>query len=120
MNRNHAQSHWMTFIKCFLLALAVGTIAASVNYARQDQEHVQLTDEVRRFVPGSFARLADGITHYEFAGPPDAAIVVLIHGFSIPDYLLDPPFPALVSSGFRVLRYDLFGRGYSDRPDVTY
>jgi pimeloyl-ACP methyl ester carboxylesterase len=25
-----------------------------------------------------------------------------------------------VDAGFRVLRYDLFGRGYSDRPDTTY
>jgi len=44
----------------------------------------------------------------------------LIHGFSIPEYLWDPTFHRLASAGFRVLRYDLFGRGYSDRPDVIY
>jgi pimeloyl-ACP methyl ester carboxylesterase len=32
----------------------------------------------------------------------------------------DPTFDALVASGHRVLRYDLYGRGLSDRPDVRY
>jgi pimeloyl-ACP methyl ester carboxylesterase len=45
---------------------------------------------------------------------------VLVHGFSVPYYVWDPTFEALTGSGFRVLRYDLYGRGYSDRPDVTY
>ena len=29
-------------------------------------------------------------------------------------------FAALANAGFRVIRYDLFGRGYSDRPDTDY
>jgi len=28
--------------------------------------------------------------------------------------------PALASHGYRVLLYDLYGRGYSDAPDITY
>src|SRR5205823_2647140 len=35
-------------------------------------------------------------------------------------YIWDPTFAALVQAGFRVLRYDYYGRGYSDRPDVPY
>jgi len=46
--------------------------------------------------------------------------VVLVHGFSVPAFLWDPTFAGLADAGFRVLRYDLFGRGYSDRPDVVY
>jgi pimeloyl-ACP methyl ester carboxylesterase len=46
--------------------------------------------------------------------------VVLVHGFSVPYYLWDPTFEALAAAGYRVLRYDLFGRGYSDRPDLAY
>jgi pimeloyl-ACP methyl ester carboxylesterase len=38
----------------------------------------------------------------------------------VPYYIWDPLFDALTNAGFRVLRYDLFGRGYSDRPDATY
>ncbi len=46
--------------------------------------------------------------------------VVLVHGFSVPYYVWDPTFKALTEAGFRVLRYDLYGRGYSDRPQAAY
>jgi pimeloyl-ACP methyl ester carboxylesterase len=71
-------------------------------------------------VPGVFAKLADGRVYYELAGPPDARTVVLIPGLSVPCFIWDPTFDALVQAGFRVLRYDLYGRGHSDRPDVPY
>ncbi|MGZ9222396.1 MAG: alpha/beta fold hydrolase [Anaerolineales bacterium] len=46
--------------------------------------------------------------------------VVLAHGFSVPYFIYDPTFDFLNRSGFRVLRYDLYGRGFSDRPDTPY
>lgn len=116
----HTRSYWKTVVKYFLLALALAAAVLGVNYAVHDQEHLELNDQIRRSLPGTFVHLATGTTHYELAGPADAPTVVLIHGFSIPDYLWDPTFRYLVSAGFRVLRYDLFGRGYSDRPRVTY
>ena len=79
-----------------------------------------LTDETRSELPGDFIRLADGVTHYELSGPADAPPVALVHGFSVPYYVWDPTFAALTEAGFRVLRYDLFGRGFSDRPRATY
>jgi len=45
---------------------------------------------------------------------------VLAAGFSVPYYIWDPTFKALTSAGFRVLRYDYYGRGYSDRPAIPY
>lgn len=81
----------------------------------------QVLDEAARTsAPGQFVQLSDGFVHYELAGPPDKAVIVLIHGFSVPLFLWDPTFAGLVDAGFRVLRYDLFGRGYSDRPDTIY
>jgi pimeloyl-ACP methyl ester carboxylesterase len=47
-------------------------------------------------------------------------VVVLVHGFSSPCDIWDYQFDALTKAGFRVLRYDLFGRGYSDRPEGDY
>lgn len=47
-------------------------------------------------------------------------MVVLVHGFSVPYFIYDPTFQFLTQSGFRVLRYDLFGRGFSDRPASSY
>ncbi|THH07929.1 hypothetical protein EW146_g9158 [Bondarzewia mesenterica] len=46
--------------------------------------------------------------------------VVLIHGLSVPAMIWRDVAPALASRGYRVLLYDLYGRGYSDAPQVTY
>jgi len=68
-----------------------------------------------------FIQLPDGLmTHYELLGPKNAQTVVLIHGFSVPYYNLDHTFNFLVKSGFRVLRYDIYGRGLSDKPITEY
>ena len=81
---------------------------------------MELNDEVRRQIGASFVRLSNGYTHYELGGPENGKFVVLVHGFSVPYFIWDPTFNALTSAGFRVLRYDLFGRGFSDRPRVKY
>jgi pimeloyl-ACP methyl ester carboxylesterase len=81
-------------------------------------ESLTLSEETRAALGGSFIALPEGVTHYELGGPPDGRPVVLVHGFSVPLYIWGPTFEALVGAGFRVLRYDLFGRGYSDRPPV--
>jgi pimeloyl-ACP methyl ester carboxylesterase len=79
-----------------------------------------LDDEARRSAPGSFIKLPDGMVHYELKGPPEGQLVVLVHGFSVPYYIWDPTITALAAADLRVLRYDLFGRGFSDRPDLPY
>lgn len=84
------------------------------------RESHPLDAKVRASAPGRFVKLPDGMVHYALAGPSDAQTVVLVHGFSVPYFIWDPTFDALVEAGFRVLRYDLYGRGYSDRPDTTY
>ncbi|MCB2178911.1 alpha/beta hydrolase [bacterium] len=83
-------------------------------------ETKQLTAEARTVLPGSFIELADGFTHYQLAGPEDAPVVVLVHGFSVPYFIWDPAFEALTAAGYRVLRFDLYGRGFSDRPHSRY
>jgi pimeloyl-ACP methyl ester carboxylesterase len=83
-------------------------------------EPLQLDTTVRSRLPGTFTTLPAGVVHYELAGPDDGQTVVLIHGFSTPCFIWDATSAALASAGFRVLRYDVFGRGYSDRPDTSY
>jgi len=85
-----------------------------------DSEKAILNDDVRSGLPGQFVELSKGTVHYELAGPNDAPTVVLVHGFSVPYYVWDPTFDALVDAGYRVLRFDLYGRGYSDRPNLEY
>jgi pimeloyl-ACP methyl ester carboxylesterase len=83
-------------------------------------ETEELTDAVRAKSGGLFIRLSDGDCHYELSKSNNAQTVVLIHGFSVPYFIWDPTFEFLAKSGFRVLRYDLFGRGLSDRPRTDY
>ena len=83
-------------------------------------ETKEINDDVRRSADGSFIQIPNGFTHYQIGGNETGASVVLIHGFSVPYFIYDPTFEFLTKSGFRVLRYDLFGRGFSDRPNVNY
>jgi pimeloyl-ACP methyl ester carboxylesterase len=85
-----------------------------------DPERLDLDDAARASAPGQFAKLSDGYTHYELAGPPGGRVVILAAGATVPYYIWDPTFKALVDAGFRVLRYDYYGRGFSDRPDIPF
>ena len=80
----------------------------------------ELNDVTRKDLSGSFIELPDGVTHYELNNPEKENTVILVHGFSVPYFIYDPTFEFLTQSGFRVVRYDLFGRGFSDRPDTCY
>ncbi|HLO30641.1 MAG TPA: alpha/beta hydrolase [Anaerolineales bacterium] len=79
-----------------------------------------MNEITRKEASGSFIQLSDGFTHYELSNPEAENTVVLVHGFSVPFFIYDPTFEFLTQSGFRVVRYDLFGRGFSDRPEARY
>ncbi len=83
-------------------------------------ETKDIDDDIRASTSGSFIRLSNGFTHYELCGPDSGQSVVLVHGFSVPYFVFDPTFNFLGRAGFRVLRYDLLGRGFSDRPYTRY
>jgi pimeloyl-ACP methyl ester carboxylesterase len=100
--------------------LLVIVAAGAGLYVAADPEKLDIDENVRRMVPGRFAKLSDGFTHYEIGGPENGRTVVLAAGVSVPYYIWDPTFTALTEAGFRVLRYDYYGRGYSDRPDIAY
>ena len=83
-------------------------------------ETEDLDDVVRASLPGEFLKVENGFTHYQIGGPQTGQPVVLVHGFSVPYFIWDPTFEFLIGQGYRVLRYDLFGRGFSDRPRIRY
>ncbi len=70
---------------------------------------------------GDFVKLTDGYTYYEYSAATNAdTVVVMVHGFSVPSYIWDSTFNAAVKRGYQALRYDTYGRGFSDNPDVSY
>ena len=105
-----------------LLVILAAIVAACITvlYVVRNPEQRDLDTAVRQSAPGQFITLGDGVTHYDVAGPDSGQRVVLVHGFSVPYYIWDSTTTALTGAGFRVARYDYFGRGFSDRPDVPY
>jgi pimeloyl-ACP methyl ester carboxylesterase len=83
-------------------------------------EKEQIDHALRAKMPERFIHLSSGDTFVEQSGPPNGEPVVLLHGFSVPLFIWDPTVEELTKQGFRVIRYDLLGRGYSDRPDAKY
>ena len=110
-------NRWPIWLIAAVVALA-GLSWALYVYADPEQRELDAT--VRARMPGQFAKLSDGYTHYELGGPAEGRVVVLAAGFSVPYYIWDPTFAALTAAGFRTLRYDYYGRGYSDRPAIPF
>jgi len=105
---------WLSAILALLVIVMAGL------YWILDPETDELNEATRKRLDGSYLSLSDGVTHYKLEGPENGKVVVLVHGGTIPLWTWDKQVQALSAAGFRVLRYDKYGRGYSDRPDVTY
>jgi len=70
----------------------------------------------RRAALGKFIELSQGVTHYRWLGAATGPVAVCVHGLTTPSFIWTPIAHGLGALGYRVLVYDLFGRGYSDRP----
>ena len=64
----------------------------------------------------SFIESPSGTIHYRVEGPVDGVPVVLVPGLSTPLFVFDALVPDLAAAGYRVITYDHYGRGFSDRP----
>lgn len=103
-----------------MLVLFVSFFCLQLNAQWKDPEQKEMNADARKNVSGSFIQLTDGITHYEMSGQSKHGVVVLVHGFSVPYFIWNGFFENLVKQGFQVIRYDEFGRGYSDRLKKDY
>lgn len=115
---------FMKIVKRILIILLIGIAATGIyfwiKFASNNQETKTMNDEVRKNVPGQFIKLTNGVTHYEEGGTDTGKVVILVHGISTPYFIWDGTYDSLVKNGFHVIRYDAFGRGFSDRPNIKY
>lgn len=98
----------------FLLLLL---IAVAIIPFILEERRPRIDDDVRVDAPGSFAELTQGVTHYQWFGGARGPVAVCVHGLTTPSFVWSQFAEELSQMGFRVLVYDLYGRGYSDRPD---
>ena len=101
----------MNFLTPAHLTLAFLLLLVLIWFTRRP-----MTARVRRAAPGAFARISHGVIHYEWHGPKNGPVLVMIHGLTTPSFIWRDQLPTLTSAGFRVLTFDHFGRGFSDRP----
>jgi pimeloyl-ACP methyl ester carboxylesterase len=95
-------------------ALALVALAAAMPVLREAAR--PRIDGARAGARGAFAELSRGRTHYRWHGPQGGPVTVCVHGLTTPSFVWEGLVPGLVAGGRRVLTYDLYGRGYSDRP----
>ncbi len=119
MSGGKKQHGWRkAFVFAAIILIVIITLLSI--YVSANIEKKDLDDAARVQQGGSYVKLPDGVTHYELSGPETGQVVVLVHGATIPMYVWDAQAQALSQAGFRVLRYDMFGKGYSDRPEADY
>lgn len=103
----------MGFVWFLIIVLAV--VAALPFWL--ERQRAPMGKAARKAAPGSFATLSQGVTHYRWHGPARGPVLVAIHGLIAPSAVWDIVAAGFGGMGYRVLTYDLYGRGYSDAPD---
>jgi len=73
---------------------------------------------------GSWIKLSEGNIYYRWYSPNEGKengeTIVMVHGFSTPSFVWGGLLDNLINEGYKVLVYDHFGRGYSERPKIAY
>ena len=100
----------MSWLVLILMAIIVG-----FPFLREAQRK-PIGEAERRGAPGGFANLSQGVTYYQWIGPVRGPIAVAIHGATVPSAIWNDVAVGLGKIGYRVLVYDLYGRGLSDAP----
>lgn len=97
-----------------VLALALAAVAVWPFWA--EKQRIKIGGPERQGVPGQFVKLSRGVVRYEWHGPVRGPVIVAIHGLTTPPAVFAALIPGLNALGYRVLTYDLWGRGYADTP----
>jgi len=91
-----------------------------VSYISWANNLKEMDDRVRMEEEVPFITLPQGSLAFQWNGPDTGNILLMIHGFSTPSFVFDRNIDDLINAGYRILRFDHFGRGFSDRPNTLY
>ena len=105
--------------KLLLLYVLFTSCQIGVNDYEYVIKNEEFRNEVLKKSNGEYVELSDGYTYFEQANQNSKlGNVVLVHGYSIPSYIMETTFNSLKEKGYRVIMMDLYGRGFSDNPDL--
>lgn len=108
-------------MKKLLLFILLTSISCdqSINKYEYVVKDETFRNNVLKNNPGEYVQLSEGYTYFEEANSnSEIGNVVLVHGFSVPSYIMRTTFNSIKERGFRVIMMDLYGRGYSDNPNL--
>jgi len=101
-----------------LLWILIALIAAvAIAYFMQEHGRKPVSAAERKAASGGFAELSLGKTYYEWHGSARGPVLVAVHGLTTPSIAFQLLAKGLGSMGYRVMTYDLYGRGLSDAPE---
>ena len=101
----------------FILLLII--IVLTVNYAFSSFEKGDLKSYQEKS-DYNFVNLSKGLTAYKDYGNKNDPAIIIIHGATLPSEGYVGFCDGLSQKGYRVICYDQYGRGYSDRPVSEY
>jgi len=104
-------------VLCIVVGAAALCLAAALFMQRETEDVAQRGSCPP---PGRFVSLPCGRTHGVVEGVEHGDMVVLVPGATLGLGVWHELPAALVRQGYRVLRFDLLGRGLSDRPRLRY
>lgn len=97
----------------FLLIVIISILI--YNYYNEDTTELEIAQENSN---DEYLELELGKMRYKVYGNENQNTVVLIHGFNGFMECWNPNIKSLVDAGYKVVLYDLWGRGLSDRPRI--
>ena len=97
--------------------LALVVVSLMIAYASANRE-TMTAEEFRAGSGYETVALTSGVTAYKDMGPRDAVPLVIVHGATLGSLAYEAYYQPFLDAGYRVIAYDQFGRGFSDRPDT--
>ncbi|PCI67340.1 MAG: hypothetical protein COB38_09620 [Gammaproteobacteria bacterium] len=111
-------------MKIFSLIMVIIITISSFVYVYIGWDDIPFDSTIKSTAPGKYAKLTDGDIHYQWFEPKsnkaNGEIVVMSHGYAIPGFMFNQTAIMLTDAGYKVLVFDHFGHGFSDRPKGPY
>ena len=101
-------------MKKILYLLVIFVVIPACLYLALDRENVDI-DEFRLNSGYQEVKLSQGITSYKDIGDKNSKVIILVHGATFGSLAYEEYVNVFLENNYRVITYDQYGRGYSDR-----
>ena len=101
-------------MKRIFFLLSIFILIPVCLYLALDRENIDI-NEFRLDSGYEEVRLSDGITSYKDIGDKNNKVIILVHGATFGSLAYEEYVDVFIKNNYRVITYDQYGRGYSDR-----